>query len=119
MATTRATDGSAFWQILEGSRVCSIADGGRCVTDGFGKYGNSERCVVKALRPLVLTTVQYEVETGFDFISVGGTAFKGESGPQGVKVETGAELVWTSDDTEFRSGFKICAAESGLICHDA
>ena len=41
------------------------------MTDGEGQYGSGESCRVKALRPLVLTTVQYEVETGFDFISVG------------------------------------------------
>ena len=79
------------------------------MTDGAGQYGSGESCRVKALRPLVLTTVQYEVETGYDFVSVDGTAFRGESGPEEVKMNTGSELVWTSDGSEFRSGFKVCA----------
>ena len=71
-------------------------DDGRCVTDGQGEYGAGESCRVKALRPLVLTTVQYEVERGYDFVSVDGTAFRGESGPSEVKMDTDSELVWSS-----------------------
>ena len=67
------------------------------MTDGEGQYGSDENCRVVALRPLVVSTTQYAVEMGFDFLTVGSTEFKGGSGPEGVKLDTGAALVWFSD----------------------
>ena len=62
------------------------------------------------MRPLVLTAVQYEVETGYDFVRVDGTAFRGERGPSEVKMDTDSELVWTSDGSGSGAGFKVCAS---------
>ena len=80
------------------------------MTDGEGAYGTNEECRVKALRALVLTTPQYAVENGFDFIRVGETSFQGESGPRGMKVDPGTELVWSSDASQVGEGFKVCGS---------
>ena len=108
----------ALWEVVSGAEFCQIVDGGRCVTDGEGRYGNWETCKVKALEPLILTTEEYDVETGYDFVSVGNTSFDGESGPQGTKLDAGEELVWQSDGGVsapysyyyHSEGFKICAS---------
>ena len=99
-----------FWQVVSGARFCEIVDGGRCVSDGEGSYGNRETCTVKALRPLVLTTEQYAVESGYDYLSVNGRAFGGNSGPEGMKLDAGAQLVWRSDGSRAYDGFKVCAS---------
>ena len=80
------------------------------MSDGEGRYGNSETCTVKALRPLVLTTEQYAVESGYDYLSVNGRAFGGNSGPEGMKLDAGAQLVWRSDGSRAYDGFKVCAS---------
>ena len=70
------------------------------MSDGAGQYGNDESCRVKALRAVVLTTPQYEVETGFDFITVDGIEFKDVSGPKGMKLAAGGELAESRDSKD-------------------
>ena len=78
---------SPFWYVLSGRGYCEIVDGGRCVTDGAGKYGNNERCEVLALRPLELKTTQYAVESNYDFIAVAGVQYKKNcEGPNGLSI---------------------------------
>ena len=104
-----------FWQIISGAEFCHIVDGGRCVSDGEGDYGSNENCNIKVLRPLVVTATDFHTEAGYDILTVAGTQYYGSDGPQGLPLDAGAELVWTSDDSEFRSGFKVCAAEPGSV----
>ena len=100
---------STFWQILSGSRHCQVAEGGRCVTDGPGDYGNNERCTVGALRPLTVTAEQYEVETGWDYVTINGVTYE-RSGPQAVRMNEGGMWSWRSDGSGMRGGFKLCAS---------
>ena len=102
---------SSFWQVVSGAKFCEIVDGGRCVSDGEGQYGNGETCRVKALQALVLTTEQYAVGSGNDYLSVSGTALKNDSGPQRMKLDAGAEVVWKSDGSGVSDGFKVCVSE--------
>ena len=118
MATTRATDGSALWQIMSGSSYCQIVDGGRCVTDGSGSYGNNERCEVKALQPLAVTAEQYNVEECCDYVTINGNEFKG-TGPQAVVMNAGATWIWTSDRSKTHAGFKLCAQAVGMDVDEA
>ena len=108
-------DSLLFWQVVVGAEFCQIVDGGRCVSDGTWSYGVSEYCKVKALRPLVATATEFETEEGYDFFAVGGTQYHGSEGPQGVLVDAGAKLVWTSDGAEVRPGFTVCAAETSSL----
>ena len=114
-ATICAADPNALWQILQGKDICEIVDDGRCVTDGPDEYGNNERCVVKALRPLFLTAEQYDVETGYDFVTVDGAKFT-KSAPQAVYMNAGKIWVWKSDGFETREGYKLCAQLRKFIC---
>ena len=109
---TTAING-AFWQVISGSQFCQITDDGRCVTDGEGQYGRGENCRVKALRSLSLTTTQYSVELGCDYLTVGGVRFSDSgNGPQGMKLPAGSELVWRTDGSAVSDGFTVCASES-------
>ena len=107
-----------FWEIISGSKYCQLVDDGRCVTDGAGKYGPNEDCVVKAVRPLILSTTQYAVEEGSDHIKVGGKTFRGtglDRAPQKWEMEKGEELKWHSDRSVQGQGFKVCAASTGML----
>ena len=79
------------------------------MSDGGADYGDNENCEIKALRPLVATATEFHTEAGYDILTVAGTEYDGSDGPQGLPLDAGAELVWTSDNSEFRSGFKVCA----------
>ena len=82
------------------------------MTDGDGDYGNSEECRIKALRPLVATATEFDTEENYDFLTVAGTQYSGSDGPQGLPVDAGAELVWKSDGSVCKAGFKVCQTSS-------
>ena len=82
------------------------------MTDGTGNYGSYERCRVLALRPLSVYTEEYNVETGFDYLTVNGVKYGGTWGPSGVKMAKGAALQWYSDSSGNRAGWKVCAQDT-------
>ena len=81
------------------------------MTDGAGKYSNGESCRVVALRPLSVSTLQYDVEgSNYDYLTVAGKQFKtANSGPKGVKMNKGDLLLWRTDGSGVREGWKVCA----------
>ena len=85
------------------------------MTDGPGNYDNRERCEVKALQPLLLTAEQYDIERGYDYVTVDGVRFSdgsaGRLGPQAMVMNTGEKWVWTSDYYVTHGGYKLCAEE--------
>ena len=46
---------------------------------------------------------------------MGRTKYKQGVGPEGVKLEKGAALVWTSDGSVTEPGFKVCASHYGSL----
>ena len=107
-ATTAKSAG--YWRVYPGPNYCKIVDGGRCVTDGAGNYGSRESCSVIALRQFYVYTMQYEVERGYDYLTVNGVQYK-YSAPNGVKMTQGAALEWRSDGSYFNKGWKVCAED--------
>ena len=110
---------TAFWRIEEGENdACHIVDGGRCVTDGPDNYERSEYCQVAALKSLVLTAEEYDVEDGYDFATVAGIEFR-YSGkpPKDIFMSPGTEWYWKSDSSVHRGGYKICAAGTGTTTY--
>ena len=106
-------DTFSFWEIVSGAEFCTIVEGGRCVTDGGGEYGNDENCKIKTLRPLVANATEFATEPGYDFLTIGGTAYHGDDGPPALPLDGGTEVVWKSDQSNVRLGFTVCAAETG------
>ena len=76
-------------------------------------YGNDEHCTIMALRPLGITVTEFDTESGHDHLTIGGTQYSGSQGPQGLWIAPGTQLVWTSDASGTKAGFKLCALESG------
>ena len=98
-----------FWRIVSGKSVCEIQDGGRCVTDGNGNYGNNENCEVMALKPLVVTAEYYDVEKNYDYVTIKGIKYR-SYGPNQVNMGKSQTWTWRSDGSNNRPGFKLCAS---------
>ena len=47
-----------------------------CVTDGNGDYGNNAACTIEISKATNLTKVQYEIEDNYDYMTIGGTAYR-------------------------------------------
>ena len=93
------------WQVVAGSSYCQIVDKGRCITDGYGRYGSHESCRVKALTDLTITAKQFKLESCCDKIRVGGISYNGKT----MKVKSGSDFYWSSDGSKVDEGFKVCA----------
>ena len=85
------------------------------MSDGTWDHEVYEYCKVKALRPLAATATEFDTEENYDFLTVAGTQYHGSEGPQGLPLDAGAELVWTTDGTEVRPGFTVCANETSSL----
>ena len=60
------------------------------------------------MRPLSLYAWQYDVEKGYDYLTVGSIQFKGSLGPNGVKMSVGEAMLWKSDGDWVKEGWKVC-----------
>ena len=110
-------DTFSFWEVVSGAEFCTIVEGGRCVTEGKGVYGNNEACIIKTLRTLAVTATEFETESCCDHLTIAGTPYNGGSGPQALPLDQGTELVWTSDGSVISDGFTVCANETGSFCY--
>ena len=82
-----------------------------CITDGPDSYGNIERCTVEVMMDQTLVAVQYDVEDGYDYMTISGTQYTGTNGPAGVIPTTTIE--WTSDHMVPAAGWKLCVSGGG------
>ena len=108
---------TGMWKITHGEGVyCDIVDRGRCVTDGPGNYGNNERCEVEALRPLLLTAEQYQIENNYDYVTVAGEQYRyRDNGPKAKFMAPGEKWVWKSDNYITRQGYKLCGHQGTVL----
>ena len=42
--------------------ACLVTDDSKCVTDGHGKYGNTDKCVFRTMADVALTATKFDVE---------------------------------------------------------
>ena len=88
-------------------------------SDNFGpgqKYSDNQDCVIKQSAPFPLDVPSFDVEhlpsfynpCLWDFLKVNGVKYCATEGPQGVTPAAGSELVWHTDSSVTRTGFKIC-----------
>ena len=54
--------------------------------------------------------MQYEVERGYDYLTVNGYRYR-YSVPNEVKMTQGAALEWRSDGSRTYNGWKVCAED--------
>jgi len=69
------------------------------------EYGTQESCTVSVGYPKI-RVVDFNTESGFDKLRVNAVDYSGSTNPDGVTPTT--EIVWSSDFSETRSGWKIC-----------
>jgi len=106
---------SAYWEIMDGKQYCQLTGGeGQCVTDGDGNYGPLEKCRVRAVHPLVVSAVQYDVEERQDYVTVKGVAYRDPiRPPRNIDMKVDDYIHWESDVTDVArkfEGFTLCAA---------
>jgi hypothetical protein len=93
--------------------TCFITAEG-CITDGPGNYGNNERCTIEVLRDVDLFLPpgdEFGIEGGFDgFDQINGPFDADRSSEiEGVTVQAGSTIVWSTDGSVERAGFTLCA----------
>ena len=113
--------GNAHFHMIHGSPACQIvpAEAGTpyawCVTDGFGDYGNNERCTWMATVDIYVTATEYVVENFFDYLAIGHEEYHITGhGPEHVLVRAGQTMSWHSDapwlDSGVADGFNLCSS---------
>ena len=103
------TSGNAFCEYTSFSP--SYLGAYDCITDGAGDYGTNEDCTATVNVDATLVAVQYEIESGYDFVTLDSIAYNVMgSFPSAVPAPAGTTLVWRSDSSVVRSGFIICGA---------
>lgn len=101
---------SGMLTVTSGSSYCSTTNGGECVTDGAGNYGNGEMCTIRANVEVVLRTISFDAESCCDRLTVNSTRYTGVSGPSGITMSAGSVMTWETDHSVVRAGFIVCAA---------
>merc|ERR1712151_521650 len=82
---------------------------GNCIQSNNhpGSYGNNEECTIDA-NNVAFTVDAFSTESGYDFLTVGGSQYSGSSGPASGSY-SGA-ISWSSDYSVTNSGWKLCRA---------
>lgn len=90
-----ADGNSPYWEIMTGLKFCEFSARGRCVTDGDGDYGPLEKCSVRAVHPLVMSAVQYDVEERQDYVTVKGEVYRDPiRPPRNVEMDVDDYIYW-------------------------
>merc|ERR1719245_67271 len=93
--------------VVEGSG-CEMS--GNCIQSNNhpGNYGNGEQCTIQ-LTDVSFTVEAFDTESGYDWLTVGGSRYSGTSGPASSSGYTGT-ITWESDYSVTKSGWKLCKA---------
>lgn len=97
---------NSYFRILTGSAYCQLS--GACVTDGPGNYGNNEECTVEVLQTGLLSATEFYTESGYDYLTIGGTRYQDTSGPSNLPVTAGTPFSWRSDGSVTYPGWTVC-----------
>jgi hypothetical protein len=94
--------------------ILYIVDGGNCFTHSSGdaQYSNSEKARITITHGGWLSARSFHTEYDYDFLTIAGERYSGNSGPAFKRVEEGEEIVWTSDSLVVKDGFKVCFGDA-------
>ena len=93
-----------------GPEHCEI-DANGCVTDGAEDHGDNEACAIEVLRDGVLSSVGgFSTEPRYDFLTINGQDYSGNTGPGNVAVTAGSTFTWRSDFSTVNDGWTVCWA---------
>jgi len=82
---------------------------GNCIQSSNhpSSYGNNEACSINAVA-VDVTVDAFSTESGYDFLTMGGTQYSGNSGPSSGTFS--GTISWASDYSVVGSGWKLCKA---------
>jgi len=82
---------------------------GNCIQSNNhpASYGNNEACTIQAT-DVALTVEAFSTESGYDFLTIGGTQYSGSSGPASGTYS--GPFSWSSDYSVVSTGWKLCKA---------
>ena len=97
-----------------GPEHCEI-DANGCVTDGAEDHGDNEACAIEVLRDGVLSSVgvfSTEADSAYhyDYLTINGQPYSGNTGPGNVAVTAGSTFTWQSDHSTTNDGWTVCWA---------
>ena len=98
-------------EVTAGASFCQI-DANGCATDGAGPHGNDEACTIQVNAAGYLTATEFDTESGYDFVTIGGTRYQGRSGPLAVAASAGSTFQWQSDGSVTNAGWTICLGKT-------
>ncbi|GMH97446.1 hypothetical protein TrST_g12666 [Triparma strigata] len=79
---------------------------------GTSAYAPDERCTFTINGATDFSVTRFDVESGYDYLTVGGVQYDGTSGPSDGSFTAGQQITWFSDYMVHRPGFEICLAPS-------
>jgi len=82
-------------------------------------YSNDETCTIIVETDCVLEVKSFDTEAFYDNLNVNGVGYSGSTGPDGVFVEAGQEIEFSSDVSNTGSGFNICGSPSSAPSDDS
>jgi hypothetical protein len=92
--------------------TCSVNK--NCVTSfnyGVGEYDNNAHCLITALGDYdALSVVSFDTNGMCDQLIVGGVIYYNNNAPM-IGVKYGDSLLWQTDGSEVKGGFKVCIHE--------
>ena len=114
-----ATGQEVFFTVETGSQFCEVFTNSQnqsCVHDGPGAHGNLEQCTIRANGDLFATAVLYQVESGWDYITIGDFQFlNSESPPINIPMNDGDPMTWYADFSTSYEGWEICASATPMV----
>ena len=74
--------------------------------------GNNQRCTIRANVQLFATATEYNVESGYDYLSIGTQVYSSENspGPQDEPMGPGDTMLWQTDQSITSGGFTVCGS---------
>ena len=104
---------------MPASDPCILIDDVCIASPGFPEdYRHSESCTITTLSRGIITTTEFDTQSGHTILTVAGVGYAGDKetgdGPNNIAVDSGAVISWLSDATGLAEGsWKICLSATG------
>ena len=95
--------------VISAGDSCSV-EGGCIRSPNYPSDYDSSDCTITVIgnQELILMANTFETEAGYDKLTVGGTDYHGNNGPNGVTVGPGEVISWNADSSTHRGGWEVC-----------
>jgi len=103
-------------------RNAFLMEAGECQVEGDcisspefpNNYLSSDMCAVTVLKAGTIHVQHFDTQKDRDVFTVQGTAYSGFQGPEGITVQVGDGIKWSTDSGVTDSGWRICIRQNNL-----